>query len=38
MFQKEDGETRFGYEWKLKSGGKVKLFVEVEEPKGDNNG
>ena len=34
MLQKEDGEDRFGYEWALKNGGKVKLFIEVEAPKG----
>ena len=36
MLQREDGENRFGYEWTLKNGGKVKLFIEVEAPKGED--
>ena len=34
MFQMKEGEYSFGYEWTLKNGGKVKLFAEVEPPKG----
>lgn len=37
MLQREAGEDRFGYEWDLKKGGKVKLFIEVEAPKGADN-
>lgn len=33
-FQKESEKDHFGYEWSLKNGGKIKLIVVVEAPKG----